>query len=53
MSKGAATYFGLLASLRQNELLDEAAQSRRNRDQLAHRRARGLSLNVFRRRRPR
>jgi hypothetical protein len=53
MSKGAATYFGLLATLRQNELLDEAAQLRRSRDQRAHRRGRGLSLSLLRRRRPR
>ncbi len=53
MSKGAATYFGLLATLRQNELLDEAAQLRRVRDHRAPRRGRTLSLSLLRRRRPR
>ncbi len=53
MSKGAATYFGLLATLRQNELLDEAAQARRIRDHQARRRGRTFSLTSLRRRRPR
>jgi hypothetical protein len=39
-----STYFGLLAALRQSELLDEAAQRRRAREHQARRRSRILSL---------
>jgi hypothetical protein len=53
MNKGGATYFGLLALLRQNELLDEAAQIRRARQELSRRRGRAFTFSVLRRRRGR
>jgi hypothetical protein len=52
-TKGAATYFGLLAMLRQNELLDEAAQLRRARQERSHRRGRAFTLSILHRRRGR
>jgi hypothetical protein len=53
MNKGAATYFGMLAMLRQNELLDEAAQLRRARQERSRRRGRAFNLSMLRRRRVR
>jgi hypothetical protein len=53
MSKGAATYFGLLATLRQNELLDEAAQLRQARLRPSRRTGRLFSRSLLRRRRVR
>lgn len=53
MNKGGATYFGLLAMLRQNEILDEATQIRRARRELSRRRGRSFSFSMLRRRRGR
>ncbi len=50
MTKGGATYFGLLAMLRQNELLDEAQRNRLARLHQSRRRTRVLHLGLPRRR---
>lgn len=42
MSRGA-TYLGLLAALRQDELLDEAMRRRRSTDVIRHRRTGRIS----------
>jgi hypothetical protein len=49
----SGTMYGLLAALRQSELLDEAAQRRRIRENQAHRQNRILSLVLPYLRRPR
>lgn len=52
MKTGASTYYGLLAMLRQSELLDEAARLRRSREPITPRRGHILNLSLRRRRRP-
>jgi hypothetical protein len=46
MTPKGATYFGLLAALRQSELLDEAEQLRRTRRQKPRRRGQLLGLII-------
>lgn len=53
MTPNGATYFGLLAALRQRELLDEAAQMHRVERHRTARRGRLLGLIVPQLRRPR